>query len=79
MTDVETVSGAAVSKPGKELFPETAGSPAVTKLDLARYYAGVAPMMLPYLWGRPVNMQRSPTVDHFRIPTTHHSWPRDQA
>lgn len=60
MTDVETVSGVAVSKPDKELFPETAGSPAVTKLDLAQYYAGVAPMMLPHLRGRPVNMQRFP-------------------
>lgn len=59
-TDVETVSGVAVSKPGKVLFPGTAGCPAVTKRDLAHYYAGVAPMMLPHLRGRPVNMQRFP-------------------
>jgi bifunctional non-homologous end joining protein LigD len=32
----------------------------VTKLDLAGYYASVAPAMLPFLRGRPVNMQRFP-------------------
>lgn len=66
MADVENVAGVDVSRPGKELFPATAGSPAVTKLDLAQYYAGVAPVMLPHLRGRPVNMQRFPDgIDGF--------------
>jgi bifunctional non-homologous end joining protein LigD len=62
MTDADgsEVAGVAVSKPDKELFPATDGAPAVTKLDLARYYEAVAEVMLPHLWGRPVNMQRFP-------------------
>jgi len=60
MTDAETVCGVAVSKPHKELFPPTDGSAAVTKLDLARYYADVSAVMLPHTSARPVNMQRFP-------------------
>lgn len=44
----------------KELFPGAEGRPALTKRDLIRHYASVAPLMLPYLTGRPVNLQRFP-------------------
>jgi bifunctional non-homologous end joining protein LigD len=45
----------------KVLFPPRAGGvePA-TKRDLIRYYATVAPVMVPYLEGRPLNMHRFP-------------------
>jgi bifunctional non-homologous end joining protein LigD len=44
-----------VSKPDKALFPC-----GVTKADLARHYAAVAPLMLPHVRGRLVSMQRFP-------------------
>jgi bifunctional non-homologous end joining protein LigD len=44
----------------KELFPGTKHRPSVTKRDLIRYYASVAPVMLPHLAGRPVNLHRFP-------------------
>ena len=53
-------AGVEISKPGKELFPESEAGPAVTKLDLARYYESVATVMLPHVKDRPVNMQRFP-------------------
>ena len=60
MTGTDEVAGVAVSKPDKVMFPATNGTAAITKLDVARYYAGVAAVMLPHLRGRPVNMQRFP-------------------
>jgi bifunctional non-homologous end joining protein LigD len=45
-----------VSKPDKVLFPDDA----ITKLDLATYYAAVAPAMVPLVHGRPLNLQRFP-------------------
>jgi bifunctional non-homologous end joining protein LigD len=44
----------------KVLFPPRAEEPAVTKRDLVRYHAVVAPFMLPYLFDRPVNLHRYP-------------------
>jgi bifunctional non-homologous end joining protein LigD len=44
----------------KVLFPARLGEEAVTKRDLVRYYASCAPVMLPYLDGRPVNLHRYP-------------------
>ncbi|GIG67995.1 non-homologous end-joining DNA ligase LigD [Phytomonospora endophytica] len=44
----------------KVLFPKTKDRPEVTKRDLIRYHATVAPHMLPYLAGRPVNLHRFP-------------------
>jgi bifunctional non-homologous end joining protein LigD len=41
----------------KVLFP---GPPPLTKRDIVRYYADVAPYLLPYLAGRPVNAHRFP-------------------
>jgi bifunctional non-homologous end joining protein LigD len=42
-----------ISHPDKVLFPEIG----LTKLDLARHYERVAPVMLPYVAGRPLAMQ----------------------
>ncbi|MBV8539640.1 MAG: ATP-dependent DNA ligase, partial [Pseudonocardiales bacterium] len=44
----------------KVLFPAREGEPPVTKRDLVRYHAVIAPFMLPYLVGRPVNLHRYP-------------------
>ena len=49
----------------KVLFPSREGEPPHTKRDLIRYYAVVAPVLLPYLAARPVNLRRYPNgVDH---------------
>ncbi|GAA4871564.1 DNA polymerase ligase N-terminal domain-containing protein [Saccharopolyspora cebuensis] len=44
----------------KELFPGRDGAPPVTKRDLIRYHALIAPVMLPYLVDRPLNSHRFP-------------------
>jgi bifunctional non-homologous end joining protein LigD len=44
----------------KELFPGRDGQPGVTKRELVRYAAQIAPVVLPYLRGRPLNMNRFP-------------------
>ena len=44
----------------KEMFPGRDGEPPVTKRELVRYAAVVAPVILPYLAGRPLNMHRFP-------------------
>ncbi|MCA1690831.1 MAG: ATP-dependent DNA ligase, partial [Actinobacteria bacterium] len=44
----------------KVLFPGRDGDGPVTKRDLVRYHALIAPHMLPYLWDRPVNLHRYP-------------------
>ncbi|MBV9920685.1 MAG: ATP-dependent DNA ligase, partial [Pseudonocardia sp.] len=44
----------------KPLFPGRGREPPVTKRELVRYHAVIAPYMLPYLAGRPVNMHRYP-------------------
>jgi bifunctional non-homologous end joining protein LigD len=57
MTDETTrIAGVEITKPDKVLFPDDG----ITKADLAAYYADLAPLMLPYLADRPVNMQRFP-------------------
>jgi bifunctional non-homologous end joining protein LigD len=43
-----------ISNPGKRLFP----ADGITKLDLARYYADVAPAMVPHVRNRPLNLWR---------------------
>jgi bifunctional non-homologous end joining protein LigD len=60
MTDAPTVAGVPISRPDKELIPSAGPAGAVTKLDLATYYSGVASAMVPFLRDRPVNMQRFP-------------------
>jgi bifunctional non-homologous end joining protein LigD len=44
----------------KVLFPADRRQPAITKRDLIRHNASLAPAMLPYLVDRPVNMHRYP-------------------
>jgi bifunctional non-homologous end joining protein LigD len=44
----------------KVLFPAGGGHRRCTKRDLIRHYATVAPAILPYLAGRPVNLHRYP-------------------
>jgi bifunctional non-homologous end joining protein LigD len=44
----------------KELFPAPDGEPAVSKREFVRYAARIAPVVLPYLTGRPLNMHRFP-------------------
>ncbi|MGH3843435.1 MAG: DNA polymerase ligase N-terminal domain-containing protein [Pseudonocardiaceae bacterium] len=44
----------------KELFPAQGSEPPVTKRDLIRYHAVIAPLMLRYLADRPVNAHRFP-------------------
>jgi bifunctional non-homologous end joining protein LigD len=61
----------------KRLFP---GHPPVTKRELIRYHAVIAPHMLPYLAGRPVNAHRFPDgVDkpgfwHKEVPSHAPKW-----
>jgi bifunctional non-homologous end joining protein LigD len=50
----------ALTNLNKVLFPGQDGEPGVTKRELIRYYAMIAPFMLPYLAGRPVNANRYP-------------------
>ncbi|MGB6453317.1 MAG: DNA polymerase ligase N-terminal domain-containing protein [Streptosporangiaceae bacterium] len=45
---------------GKELFPGRKGEQPVTKRELIRYSAQIAPITLPYLTGRALNMHRFP-------------------
>ncbi len=44
----------------KTLFPGRDGEPPVTKRELLRYAARIAPVALPYLRGRALNMHRYP-------------------
>jgi bifunctional non-homologous end joining protein LigD len=44
----------------KVLFPGRAGESSVTKREFVRYAAQIAPVALPYLVGRPLNMHRYP-------------------
>ena len=44
----------------KVLFPGRDGGPDTTKRDLVRHAASIAPFALPYLYDRPVNLNRFP-------------------
>lgn len=50
--DVE-VQGVRITHPDKLLWP----ADGITKLDLARYYERIAPVMLPYVAGRPLTLR----------------------
>jgi bifunctional non-homologous end joining protein LigD len=49
-----------LSNPDKVLFPNEG----YTKTDILAYYTQIAPVMLPHLAGRPLNMQRWPNGIH---------------
>jgi bifunctional non-homologous end joining protein LigD len=44
----------------KVMYPRTKDSPAFTKRDVIRYYAQIAPVMLPHLSERALNLRRYP-------------------
>jgi bifunctional non-homologous end joining protein LigD len=44
----------------KEMFPARHGEAPVSKKELIRYAAAIAPVIMPYLAGRPLNMHRFP-------------------
>jgi bifunctional non-homologous end joining protein LigD len=48
--------GQRITHPEKVLFPDDG----ITKGELASYYEAIAPVILPYLQGRPVTMERYP-------------------
>jgi len=54
------VMGLAISNPEKALWPATADTPAVTKLELGRYYQAVGSWMLEHVRGRPCSVVRAP-------------------
>jgi bifunctional non-homologous end joining protein LigD len=55
-----------VTNVDKVLFPPRTGDEPVTKRDFLRYAAQIAPILLPYLMGRPLNMHRYPNGAHAR-------------
>ena len=55
-----TIAGIAISHPDKVLWPKTKDTPALTKLDLARYYEAAAARMLPHIAERPLSLVRAP-------------------
>jgi bifunctional non-homologous end joining protein LigD len=52
----DLVAGVALSHPEKVYFPEAT----ITKRELAEYYAGVAPHLLPHVAKRPLSLVRCP-------------------
>ena len=58
--DASTSSRGKLSHPDRVIDPSTG----LTKLDLARYYAQVAHLLIPHLKGRPVSFLRAPSGVH---------------
>ena len=54
------VWGVVISHPEKSLWPATGGEPAVSKLDLARYFEAVGSAIMPHIAGRPCSLVRTP-------------------
>jgi bifunctional non-homologous end joining protein LigD len=52
--------GVTISTPGKSLWPDAGDGRAVSKLELAQYYAAVGDWMLPHLAARPCSLVRAP-------------------
>jgi bifunctional non-homologous end joining protein LigD len=58
----------ALTNPQKVLWPATRGAPALTKQDLAEYYAAMSGWILEHIKGRPCSLIRAPdgiTGPHF--------------
>lgn len=51
-----TIDGVRISNPGKIWWPDDG----ITKGDIARYYAGIAPLLLPWIDERPLTAERCP-------------------
>ena len=68
--NLRQTSGPVLERPGdlaalltnldKVLIPAGAGHPEATKRDLIRHYACMAPVLLPYVHDRPINLHRYP-------------------
>lgn len=56
MPSTARVAGVDIPRADKLMFPDDG----ISKADLAAYYVAVAPVMLPHLAGRPINMERFP-------------------
>lgn len=54
------VVGLAISNPDKTMWPASGAEPALTKLDLARYFEVVGPRMIEYVRARPISLVRAP-------------------
>jgi bifunctional non-homologous end joining protein LigD len=54
--DAPTFSGITLTNPGKLYYPGAK----LTKLDIAEYYATVAPFLIPYAKRRPISLVRCP-------------------
>ena len=52
-----------VSSPDRVIFPETERTPAVTKLDVVRYYLSVEDGIMRSLGRRPTTLERWPKGD----------------
>ena len=50
-----------ITHPEKVLFPASDGSAPITKGELAAYYEGVAPILVPHIRARPITMERFPS------------------
>jgi bifunctional non-homologous end joining protein LigD len=56
----QLVMGVTISNPDKALWPATAGTEAITKLELARFYEAVGPWIMEHIRGRPCSIVRAP-------------------
>jgi len=66
-TTSNVVTGVAISKPEKLMWPDDGDDHPVTKVDLARYYEAVGPWMIAHLKGRPCSRGRCPGFDAFAV------------
>jgi bifunctional non-homologous end joining protein LigD len=55
-THESVVAGMTITHPDRLVFPDAG----ITKLDLAKYFEWVAPLMLPHVAGRPLSLVRCP-------------------